>query len=737
VWRFVTIIRFVRTKTLFLFDLEESQMTNFIAENSTENLATTLTFNVVNSCQDTQMQQYPFAWPELLKLFTKVHLRTGQMTSAEYQAAPDQARKADKDGAAWIPCSVIDTEGRRLQSNMDQMYALVLDIDSGMALDDVRTRLAGHEAAIHSSYSHSTEKPKWRVVLPFLEPVAASDVGKIFDHFQEKFDRLLDAKCGHDAARLYYLPACPSDAKDLFVFEHLQGGLLNAVALLKTWAPGATTRPKPAMTKPGGTGEGGRNNDIFKYACDLLDGGLSIDDVKEACLKKNSYNTPPLDEAEVLKTVASAGKRVQRNALIAAGGADEITALLNEDYAWVEKQGKVWRFCFRDFVSFDHLRQQHANTGMRLTVGGTDKWLNHAEIWQRSDKRRTHTNVTFLPGGGSIVDNHINLWEGWGVEPAPGDIKPWTLMMDHIFGTETVMRKWFEQWLAYPFQNPGAKMTTAAVLWSVKQGVGKSIIGETIGRLYGKHFRTITSGELHGPFNGWMKGCQFALGEENSSSDQRADANKLKFQITGETVLVNEKHQPAIELKNCANFLFTSNHADAFYLEDADRRFFIWEILAERMPTGFYADFIDWRDNQGGLSVLMHHLMTTDLTGFSPKDNAPVTEAKREMILQSKTELERWLQDATEDAIAVATVFGKEVVHIDEITSIYCRERHVRVSSTAVSKALRRQHAFAKRRIMSKGRRHNVLSLINHDRWSRADSTEWTTEFQKPITMSL
>jgi len=49
----------------------------------------------------------------------------------------------------------------------------------------------------------------------------------------------------------------------------------------------------------------------------------------------------------------------------------------------------------------------------------------------------------------------------------------------------------------------------------------------------------------------------------------------------------------------------------------------------------------------------MDHLLKIDLIGFAPKGNAPATEAKLEMIRQSKSDLERWLNDILEDEVSV------------------------------------------------------------------------------------
>ena len=696
---------------------------------------TSLVINVVSGCKDADLLEQRMTWLEMRGLFAVESLRLGNLNYADYHSATDAERKADKDGLAWIPCSAHNKTGKRTTVNMDQLYVLVLDIDSGVGLADVRASVVGLEVVIHSSHSTSPEVPKWRVVIPLREPVPATRLASIFDAMQSKFDVELDATCGHDSAHLYYFPSAPSDSSDKYVFEHIQGELLDATALLAERPSGAlaTVLSKISPTPSGHVRSdiGSRNSEIFKGACAMFRSGMESVEVEEQCLARNSTFVPPLSEGEVCATVASAKKAVERKVLEVTHEVDEVVSQLNSKYAYVEKQGRVWRFFYRDFVHFDQLRQQYENTSMRVSVGGVEKSMNHAQVWQRSTERRAHRDVSFAPGAPAVADDCINLWEGWGSEPTKGDITPWEKLLNHTFGEDSSALKWFEQWLAYPIQHPGAKLSTAVVLWSVKQGVGKTMIGETIGKLYGSHFRTITAQELHGSFNGWLKGCQFVLGEENSSVDQRADANKLKTLITGTTVVVNEKYQPSLELTNCANFLFTSNHADAFYMEDADRRFFVWNIAADRLKDAFYGAFIDWRDNRGGLAALMEHLSNLDLTGFSYKGNAPLTDAKREMIVTSKSDVERWLAEVTEDASVVNAVFGREVAHLEELTEKYNLERKTRVASSTVSKAERRLRTSAKRRLMVGGRRKTLMSLANHERWDSSDSSVWAAEYEK------
>ena len=707
-----------------------------------------LTLCVVTGCKDSNLIQKESSWGDLVKLITEGPLTKGEMTLSEYLAATDKERKAEKDGMAWIPCSAIDPAGKREQANMNLAFAMVLDIDTGVALEDVVAKMAGYEYVLHSSYSHSPEKPKWRVVIPFQAPIPARDLPRVFDVFQTRFGGALDNHCGQDFARMYYLPACPSDAESIFVARYNPGDLLDATTVLRerplmsSITPTTTKVSKAVETtlRCATIEEGGRNNDLFKTACSLARHGVTEVEILRRCIERNETFAPPLDENEVRSVVANAAKKVEKDMSAELATQEERVKDMNGKYAWVEKQSRVFRFKFRDFVSIEQLRQQYANDGMVVGAGGKMKWQTNADIWHKSSERQNYANVDFQPGKSLIVDNCINLWEGWSVESKAGDVSPWNKMLEHLFGDDEHARKWFEQWVAYPVQNPGAKLTTAVVLWSTRQGVGKSMVGETIGQLYGGNFRTITSVELHAQFNGWMRECQFALGEENSSSSQRSDSNRLKFLITGATISVNEKNQPAIELRNCANFLFTSNHADAFYLEDTDRRFFVWEIVSGRKSDEFYKRFMDWRDSEGGLPALMDHLLKVDLEGFQPKGNAPMTQAKLDMIANSKTDLERWLAETVEDEESVKAVLGKEVAHVEDLITAYHRAGCGRTNSTAMARAFSRTARYAKRRVShGKGRRSNLMSVVNHEKWEAADNEAWAAEYGRstPIDMSV
>jgi hypothetical protein len=120
---------------------------------------------------------------------------------------------------------------------------------------------------------------------------------------------------------------------------------------------------------------------------------------------------------------------------------------------------------FEDFKNF-YLNQTIIFKGKPLSIG---KW------WLGEEHRRTYTGLVFDPGGLGVVNGKLNLWRGWGVEPAEGD---WSLMHDHIMqvianGNEE-HGNYILDFLAYAVRHPDQRAEVALVLIGGK-GTGKEL----------------------------------------------------------------------------------------------------------------------------------------------------------------------------------------------------------------------------------------------------------------------
>jgi len=154
----------------------------------------------------------------------------------------------EKDGKLWSPVSYPDG-ATRLNANVSELYALVMDIDDGTHPDALTAQWEPWEYLVYSSFSSTPEHPKWRAVFPLSRPVAGADWPKTYAKLVDALaEGITDPQC-KDASRMYYTPACPPGA-ERFAFHH-PGHLLNpdSFADLPETTPAATAPRRFAITR--------------------------------------------------------------------------------------------------------------------------------------------------------------------------------------------------------------------------------------------------------------------------------------------------------------------------------------------------------------------------------------------------------------------------------------------------------------------------------------------------------
>lgn len=263
----------------------------------------------------------------------------------------------------------------------------------------------------------------------------------------------------------------------------------------------------------------------------------------------------------------------------------------------------------------------------------TQEWIRWPSHLQRQD-------LTYEPGHPKILPHAWNLWKGWGCEPKEGNVDPWYDLLAHIFyGADEGAMEWFIKWCAHPIQFPGTKLFSAPVIWGTEQGTGKSLIGYTLGQIYGPNFTEINQTDLQGSFNEWAVGRQFVMGEEITGTDSRHAADIIKKLITQKTIRINQKYIPTYSIPDCVNYIFTSNHPDAFCLDDHDRRFFIHEVTVGPKEREFYAEYDLWLHSDGPSALFYHLLHEVNTEDFDFHGPAFKTSAKEDMTEVVKGDL--------------------------------------------------------------------------------------------------
>lgn len=383
--------------------------------------------------------------------------------------------------------------------------------------------------------------------------------------------------------------------------------------------------------------------------------------------------------------------------------ASELFAL-NEEVVYVRDPGVILRMENLQRISPRAFTDHAYSTRVYHEVQESDKGTklverNAAKEWLKWPQRAEVARVTYQPGEGRITaKNELNVWPGWGVEPEHGDVTPWKKLLDYLFADDKASRTWFEQWCAYPLQHPGTKLYSCAVVWGLRHGTGKSLVGYSLGKIYGKNFTEISDKNLHETHNEWAENKQFVMGDEITGGDKRGVADRMRSMITQQLLRLNPKYVPSYTVPDCINYYFTSNHPDSFFMEDDDRRNFIHEVKGPPMDRAFYQAYEDWIGAPGvigpGASALFNHLLHLSLRGFEPKAPAMVTEAKRDMIDSGRSDIGTWVAMLRDDPDSVLrmdkVVLKHELWRSEDLLALYDPAGNKRVTANGMARELKR-----------------------------------------------
>jgi len=364
-----------------------------------------------------------------------------------------------------------------------------------------------------------------------------------------------------------------------------------------------------------------------------------------------------------------------------------------------------------------------------------------AKVWLEWEHRAELEGITYAPGEAPITDSGmLNMWKGWGVKSAePGSVELWTQLLDMLFaGASTKARQWFERWCAYPIQHPGYKMASAVVFWGAETGTGKSTIGYTLMKLYGDNAIEVKDANLQNVRFEWAENKQFVLGDDITGHDNRKLANVFKTMITQKTIYVDPKFVQPYSIPDRINYYFTSNDPDAFYLSDNDRRFFVHEVVSDKMTPEFSKAYMKWMNSAEGMSHLFHYFLNLDLGDFDPQAEAMVTDAKHDMTHISKSELGAWVSELKENPTRILNGKTKrDLFTAEELHVLFDPAGDKRASPNSVARELKRSGML---KIQQPGGgaiyvhgsvRARLYAVRNVEHWKHASAAEAATHYME------
>lgn len=320
---------------------------------------------------------------------------------------------------------------------------------------------------------------------------------------------------------------------------------------------------------------------------------------------------------------------------------------LNEEVVYLVDPGTVYRWDNGKRITPVEFRDHQYSTRKIVVETQTDKGTKKTEKsaaveWLKWPGRAELLRTTYKPGQPAITDaKELNSWTSWGLPAnviSKGDLSLWNELIAFLFKhAEPEHKEWFLNWLAYPLQYPGTKLFTSVVLWGLAQGTGKTLIGHTMQRVYGRNFIEIGNHQLSAGFNEWAAQRQFVLADEIAGDEKRTNSDYMKSMITQREITINAKYEKLYTVPDCINYMFTSNHPDSVFVEDADRRYFVHEVVGQPLSPAFYKAYDAWYRSDA-VGALFHSLFTRNLGAFEPHAHAPMTAAKRQLIQTGRSE---------------------------------------------------------------------------------------------------
>ena len=307
-----------------------------------------------------------------------------------------------------------------------------------------------------------------------------------------------------------------------------------------------------------------------------------------------------------------------------AGAADNIVMMLDR-YTLLYGTKTVWDADKKTILGYD---------AMSLARGNdlASRWIGHP-LHREIDLDK----LVFDPTQRVDLNTHINMFEGFPLTPRKDEEKC-KLALELLYSlcsteeNQEDVFHWVLRWLAYPLQNPGAKMQTALLFFGEKQGTGKSLFFEGIVKeIYGAHGATGGQHQLEAPYTMWRSQKLFVLFEEIlSRQDKYSHFGLIKHMITGRDTPISQKFKDDRTEANHLNCVMLSNEFQAVPLEPEDRRFLVVDVR-NPLDTELLANIKVALDH-GLIEAFYAFLLEYPLGDFDQHTKPIMTAAKERVI---------------------------------------------------------------------------------------------------------
>ena len=245
--------------------------------------------------------------------------------------------------------------------------------------------------------------------------------------------------------------------------------------------------------------------------------------------------------------------------------------------------------------------------------------------------------------GGRFINTHVPSI----IRAEPGDVALFERLLEQMIPDEYERHETM-LWCATLIARPDIKMAYGLLLISEVQGIGKTTLGERIlAPLVGMENASFPSEHeiCESGFNYWCSHKRLAVINEIYSGQSAKAYNRLKSIITDRQITVSKKFQANYEIQNWVHVVAFSNSSKCLKLSADDRRWLVPRMTETKPHPDFFKEIYPWLERDGGLGKVK--AWAADYIRqhgwVQPGDEAPSTEAKKELIREQYSEQERLL----------------------------------------------------------------------------------------------
>ncbi len=264
------------------------------------------------------------------------------------------------------------------------------------------------------------------------------------------------------------------------------------------------------------------------------------------------------------------------------------------------------------------------------------------KAWLEWHGRRNYAAARFAPEG--VPENVLNLWTGWGTEPAAPGEGSWDMFRDLIRedlvdGREDAF-EYAMNWMAWFVQRPHI-IPEVALVFRGPPGTGKGTFGRALKRLAGLHGSQLTSmKQLTSQYNTLLQMSILLFADEAFWAQNGQAESTLKGMVT-EPALCYERKFGSISMgRNYVHLIVASNKEWVVPVQIGERRFAVFEVPADRRSPLWYRQ-MHAQLEAGGYEALMRDLMERPL-GPHPREGVPQTTELADQKLLSLDPVAEW-----------------------------------------------------------------------------------------------